>query len=631
MRKPATDHTVHANEAFAADLPLDDPTDQLRNERGLLAHEDSLVLTSSDSGRVVWDMDRFRFISGAAPATVNPSLWRQEQLNNIHGVFELADRVFQVRGYDISNISFIQGETGWIVIDPLTSTETAAAALAMLNSTVGERPVTGVIYTHSHADHFAGVYGVIDDDDVASGRVPVMAPAGFLEEAVRENVIAGPAMLRRAGYMYGGLLPADEQGLVGSGLGRTLPRGGEAGLIVPTDDIATTGEERVIDGVRIVFQLTPGTEAPAEMNFFFPDLRALCMAENCTCVMHNLYTPRGAHVRDGLAWSKYIHEALLTYAPDADLCFASHNWPVWGTEDIVEYLMAQRDTYRYLHDQTMRLANRGLTSMEIAEVLELPDSLATNFNNRGYYGTVSHNAKATYQKYLGWFDGNPANLEPLPPERSAGRYVEMMGGADAVVARATEAFEAGEYRWVAQLVNHVVFAEPDHEGARALQADALEQLGYQAEAGPWRNFYLTGAQELRDGVTSDGSAAGGAPLAMLRAMPVDMIFDSLAVRIDGPRADGTDLRVNWDFTDRGEGWVLGLTHGALHYHRGADEAAGATLRLSHATFAEVLAGVTDMADALASGAIVIEGDAGALLELFGFLEEPDFSFNIVTP
>ena len=631
MRKPATDHTVHANQAFAADLPLDDPTDQLRNERGLLAHEDSLVLTSSDSGRVVWDMDRFRFISGAAPATVNPSLWRQEQLNNVHGVFELADRVFQVRGYDISNISFIQGDTGWIVIDPLTSTETAAAALAMLNSTVGERPVTGVIYTHSHADHFAGAYGVTDDEAVASGRVPVLAPSGFVEEAVRENVIAGPAMLRRAAYMYGGLLPTDPQGLVGSGLGRTLPRNGESGMIAPTDDITTTGEERVIDGVRIVFQMTPGTEAPAEMNFFFPQLRALCVAENCTCVMHNLYTPRGAHIRDGLAWSKYIHEALRIYAPEADLCFASHNWPVWGTDAIAEYLRTQRDTYRYLHDQTMRLANTGLTSIEIAEQLELPPSLDAIFNNRGYYGTVSHNAKATYQKYLGWFDGNPANLEPLPPEDSSRRYVEMMGGADTVVAKAQEAFDAGDYRWVAQLVNHVVFAEPEHRGARELQADALEQLGYQAESGPWRNFYLTGAQELRDGVAEQGSASTGSPLGVLRAMPVDMIFDSLAVRLNGPRADGTALAINWDFTDIDQQWVLGLDHGALHHHRGSDEEAAVRLGLTHRVFVEVLAGVMEIGDALGSGAITLDGDADTLVQLFGFLDEPSYTFNIVTP
>ena len=631
MRKPASSFTRDANAAVAARLPLDDPADGERNGRGLLVHEDSLVLHNTETGRVVWDMDRFRFITGPAPDTVNPSLWRQETLTNHHGLFELADRIYQVRGYDIANITFVQGDTGWIVIDPLTTTETARASLDLVNRTVGERPVLAVIYTHSHADHFAGAYGVTDDEAVASGRVPVVAPAGFVEEAVRENVIAGPAMLRRAAYMYGGLLPADPQGLVGSGLGRTLPRNGESGMIAPTDDITTTGEERVFDGVRIVFQMTPGTEAPAEMNFFFPQLRALCMAENCTCVMHNLYTPRGAHIRDGLAWSKYIHEALRLYAPDADLCFASHNWPVWGTDAIAEYLRTQRDTYRYLHDQTMRLANRGLTSLEIAEAMALPPSLEDNFNNRGYYGTVSHNAKATYQKYLGWFDGNPANLEPLPPEDSSRRYVEMMGGADAVVTKAREAFDAGEYRWVAQVVNHVVFADPEHRGARELQADALEQLGYQAEAGPWRNFYLTGAQELRDGIAERGSASAGSPLGVLRAMPVDMIFDSLAVRLNGPRADGSTFTVNWDFTDISQRWVLGVDHGALHHHRGVDDGAGVTLRLTHGVFVEVLAGVMDIAEALGSGAITMEGDADVLVRLFGFLDEPDFAFDIVTP
>jgi len=632
MRKPATSFTRDANAAMAASLPLDDPADAERNERGLIARADSLVLTSvSSDDVVVWDMDRFAFIDGEAPDTVNPSLWRQEKLNNTHGLFELTERVYQVRGYDISNITFIQGDTGWIVIDPLTTTETASAALELLNSTVGKRPVVGVIYTHSHADHFAGAYGVITDEDVASGRVPVIAPAGFVEEAVRENVIAGPAMLRRAGFMYGGLLPADAQGMVGSGLGRTLPRGGESGLIAPTDDIVTTGEERVIDGVQVVFQMTPGTEAPAEMNFYFPQMRALCMAENCTCVMHNLYTLRGAQIRDGLAWSKYIHEAMLEFSDKTDLLFATHNWPVWGEDAIGEYFRTQRDTYRFLHDQTMRLANSGLTSLEIAEELELPPSLTTKFNNRGYYGSVSHNAKATYQKYLGFFDGNAANLEPLPPEDTARRYVEMMGGSDAVVARAREAFDRGEYRWVAQLVNHVVFADPNHEGGRVLQADALEQLGYQAESGPWRNFYLTGAQELREGVSTGGSAAPGAPVGMLLAMPIDMIFDSLAVRLDGPAADGMTLEINWDFTDLGEQWVLGLDHGALHHHRGAADEAAAALRLSKRVFVEVLAGLTDIGDALGSGALAIEGDAAALVALFGLLEQPNDHFNIVTP
>ncbi|MDH3708038.1 MAG: SCP2 sterol-binding domain-containing protein, partial [Acidimicrobiia bacterium] len=399
----------------------------------------------------------------------------------------------------------------------------------------------------------------------------------------------------------------------------------------PTDDITTTGEERVIDGVRIEFQMTPGTEAPAEMNFYFPQLRALCMAENCTCVMHNLYTLRGAQIRDGLAWSKYIHEAMLAFGDKTDLLFATHNWPVWGAEAIDVYFRTQRDTYRYLHDQTMRLANQGFTSLEIAEQLDLPPSLAHQFNNRGYYGSVSHNAKATYQKFLGFFDGNPANLEPLPPEESARRYVDMMGGSDAVVARGREAFDAGEYRWVAQLVNHVVFADPDHREGRELQADALEQLGYQAESGPWRNFYLTGAQELREGQSRDGSAAAGSPVGMLRAMPIDMIFDSLAVRLDGPRADGTAITINWDFTDLDQQWVLGLEHGALHHHRGATHDPDVTLRLSREVFVHILAGVTDMVDALGAGDVVVEGDVGVLVELFGLLDQPDFHFAIVTP
>ena len=629
--KPATDFTRQNHQRYSAALPLDDQDDFERSNRGLLARADSLVIRSLNGEATVWDMDRFAFIDGEAPDTVNPSLWRQETLTNLHGLFELTEGIYQVRGYDVSNITFIRGETGWIVVDPLTTTETASAALALLTETVEERPVVGVIYTHSHADHFAGAYGVTNDADVASGKVPVIAPDGFVREAVSENVIAGPAMLRRAGYMYGGLLPADSQGMVGSGLGRTVPRNGQSGLIAPTDTIVETDEERVIDGVRIVFQMTPGTEAPAEMNFAFPDMRAFCMAENCTCVMHNLYTPRGAQIRDGLAWSKYIHEALIAFGDDIDLLFATHNWPVWGTHAIKDYLRAQRDTYRYLHDQTMRLANRGLTSLEIAEELDLPPSLANNFNNRGYYGSVSHNAKATYQKYLGFFDGNPANLEPLPPVEASVRYVEMMGGSDTVVAKAREAFDRGEYRWVAQVVNHVVFADPDHEGGLALQADALEQLGYQAESGPWRNFYLTGAKELRDGRPSNASVSQGSPVGVLRAIPIDMIFDSLAVRLDGPRADGRQMSVNWDFIDLGEQWVLGLEHGALHHHPGRAEDADVGLRLSRETFVEILSGQIEVLDAVGSGALEIEGDATKLVDLFGLLEEPDYHFPIVTP
>ena len=630
--KSASEFTKHLNNQVQQALPLADDDDWIRNDTGLIAREESLVVTSDvDPSRTVWDMDRFAFIETECPDTVNPSLWRQEQLTNRHGLFQLNEHIFQVRGYDISNITFVRSDTGWIVIDPLTSTETARRAFEFLTRHLGKRPVQAVIYTHSHADHFAGVLGVTSFDAVERGEVAVIAPAGFLEEAVRENVIAGPAMLRRASYMYGGQLPASPQGVVGSGLGRSLPRGGQSGLIAPTDSITRSGDTREIDGVKIVFQLTPNSEAPAEMHFWFPQFNALCMAENCTCVMHNLYTLRGAHIRDALAWSKYIHEALLEFGDNADLCFASHNWPVWGSEHIKRYLTEQRDTYRFIHDQTMRLANTGLTSTEIAEELELPASLAKCFNNRGYYGTVSHNAKAVYQKYLGWFDGNPANLNPHPPVESATRYVEFMGGADAVLEKARASFAAGDYRWVVQVVNHVVFDDPSNVDARQLQADALEQLGYQSESGPWRNFYLTGAQELRSADAQQSSAANGSPIAMMRQMPLEMIFDALGVRLNGQRADGLDIRINWSFTDLAEQWVVGLQHGALHSHRGVDLAADASIVTTHKTLVEVLAQVLPATEAVASGALTIDGSADALISFFGLLEQPSGHFAIVTP
>ncbi|HSL58628.1 MAG TPA: alkyl sulfatase dimerization domain-containing protein [Acidimicrobiales bacterium] len=630
LAQEATSHTRAANEAVRAALPLDDPRDDERNERGLVASEPTLQIPSDrDPDRVVWDADQWSFLSeGDAPPSVNPSLWRQSRLNSRHGVFRLAERIWQVRGYDISNISAIEGDTGWIVIDPLTSTETARAAMALLTAHAGERPVRAVIYTHSHADHFAGAAGVMTPEQAASGEVRVIAPDGFLEAAVSENVIAGPAMMRRAQYMYGNLLPAGPHGKVGSGLGQTLPRGGGASLIAPTELITETGQELVVDGVRIVFQYTPDTEAPAEMNFWFPDLKALCTAENCTTVMHNLYTPRGAKVRDALGWSKYIHEMLRLWGGEAELSFASHNWPRFGNDEIVHYLKAQRDLYRYLHDQTMRLANRGLTPVEIAEELDLPPSLAHEFSGRGYYGTVNHNAKAVYQRYLGWFDGNPANLHPHPPVETARRTVDYMGGADAVLARARRDFEAGEYRWVAQVVNQVVFADPDNAEARALQADALEQLGYQAEAGPWRNFYLTGAHELRHGVGSASPTAAG---GFLSGMTVEWIFELLGVRLDGPAADGQTIGVNWVFTDTGERWVLRLENSALHHHEGTDDDADATLTMARTTLDAILMQTTTVPDEVVAGRVGIDGDADALVRLFALLEQPTSGFAIVTP
>ncbi|HEC08254.1 MAG TPA: MBL fold metallo-hydrolase [Acidimicrobiales bacterium] len=631
----ATEATLAAQAEVAATMPEDD-SDFARVERGLLARADSLTITDA-GGKIVWGMEEYSFEASDAPAppTVNPSLWRQARLNTAHGLFEVCDGVYQVRGYDLANVSFVRGATGWLVIDPLMSTETARAALDLIDETLGERPVVGVIYTHSHVDHFAGVLGVTSPEEVASGRVQVIAPAGFMTEVASENVIAGNVMVRRATYMYGGTLPRGPRGHVDSGLGKAGSTGGK-GLIAPTHEVHATGEKLEIDGIEIEFQLTPGTEAPAEMNFFFPQFGALCMAENCSAHLHNVLTPRGAQVRDALGWSKYMAEAMDLWVERTEVLFASHHWPRWGTE-IPDFLAKQRDLYRYLHDQTMRLANHGLTPIEIAEEIQLPGELACEYFCRDYYGTLNHNAKAVYQRYIGWFDGNPANLHPLPPVEAGRRYVEYMGGADALLERARRSFGEGDYRWVAEVVNHLVFAEPDNQAARELQADTLEQLGYQAESAPWRDFYLTGAQELRHGVPSrPGPHTGGA--GYVGSMTVDMMFDYLAVRLNGPRAQGRRLTINWviegvagapDGRDR---WVLGLENAALHYHHGdLVEDADATVTLARRVLEAVWTGRTTIDDAVASGRVVVEGRAAALTELFELFDRFDFWFPIVTP
>ncbi len=628
----ASEHTATANRAVAAALPLDDPADLERVRHGRVAGLDRLVLRHDTHGHDILDTAEWDFLDRDAPDTVNPSLWRQARLNREHGLYTLAPRIHQVRGYDISNLTLIEGDTGWIVIDPLTSTESARAAMDLATAELGDRPVRAVIYTHSHLDHFAGLAGVVDPAAVAAGDVPVVAPEGFLSEAVAENVIAGPAMGRRAGYMYGRNLARGPEGMVDCGLGRSIP-GGTITLVGPTHEIRATGDELTLDGVRIIFQMTPDAEAPAEMMFHFPDLRALCVAENCTSVMHNLYTLRGAQVRDALAWSKYIDEALHRFGDDTDLVFASHNWPRVGADEVRHHLRTQRDTYRYLHDQTMRLANKGLVMDEIAEELELPPSLEGEFGNRGYYGTVSHNAKAVYQRYLGWFDGNPANLNPLPPEPAAVRYVEYMGGADAVLDRARRDFEAGEYRWVAEVVNKVVFADPTNQQARDLQAEALTQLGYQAESGPWRNFYLTGAQELRrpraggDSRSAPGTQAGG----LFAAMTVEMVFDLLGVRIDGPRADGVELAIGWRFPDLDEEWTLRLEHGAVSAWPALADDVTVTLTMDRPVLSQMLLDRDSIAGSVASGALVIEGDADTLATFFSFLDPPEPGFAIIEP
>jgi alkyl sulfatase BDS1-like metallo-beta-lactamase superfamily hydrolase len=462
--------------------------------------------------------------------------------------------------------------------------------------------------------------------------VQVIAPSGFLEAAISENVIAGNVMTRRASYMYGSLLPPGPRGHVDAGLGKGVPLAGSRGLIAPTIDITESGTEMVIDGVRVVFQLTPGTEAPAEMNFFFPDHRVLCMAENCTANLHNLYTLRGAQVRDALAWSKYINESIEWFAADTDTLFASHHWPRFGHDEALDYLAKQRDLYRYIHDQTMRLANLGYTMDEIAEELALPSSLGDEFFNRDYYGTLNHNAKAVYQHYLGWFDGNPAHLHALPPVESSTRYVDYMGGAAAVLERARRSFTDGDYRWVAEVVNHVVFAEPDNVEARELQAATLEQLGYQAESGPWRGFYLTAAQELRHGTPKGLPAPALATPDVMRAMTVEMLFDLMGVRLDGPAAAGTTLGLNVTVPDRDERWHLGLANGALHaIAERHPDAAAASVTLDHSALAQLAMGTGDLDELVSSGAVVVDGDADALATLLSFLVTFDFWFDIVTP
>jgi alkyl sulfatase BDS1-like metallo-beta-lactamase superfamily hydrolase len=549
-------------------------------------------------------------------------------------LFEVAKDVWQVRGYDISNITFIKGLTGWVVIDPLTADSTAKASLDLITQHVEQRPVTAVIYTHSHADHFGGVLGVTTKADVESGQCQIIAPVGFLQEAIAENVIAGPAMSRRATYQFGPLLPAGPQGHVDSGLGNSTPTAAPS-LLAPTRDITFTGEELVVDGVRIVFQLTPETEAPAEMNFFFPDSGWLCMAENCSHTMHNLVPIRGALVRNALNWSKYINESINLFADKTDVLFTSHNWPRWGRQDIREFLTLQRDLYKWIHDQTMRQANHGMTSLEIADLLVLPDEFLAHEHTRGFYGDLVHNVKAVYQRYLSWYDGNPANLNKLTPSQAGARYVELAGGADALLAVAQRYFDAGDYRWVVELVNHLVFADATNERARNLQADAFEQLGYQAESATFRNSYLMGAQELRNGPPPRAEARVRAR-SLIKAMTIEQVFDTLALRLISENVGGLSLAINWQFADmagtRDELWEIGISNRTLYATQGRhNPVALATVKITRDLFLEVIAQTTSFAEELKNGAATIEGDAGALLTVFGNIDSFSTGFAIVEP
>lgn len=622
----ASSQVAAANDALRRELPFGDAQDFEEARRGFVATLDPLRIEAAD-GRVVWDMERFAFAQGDAPPTANPSLWRQAQLLGIHGLFEVAPGFYQVRGFDLSNMHLIEGERGVIVADPLISTETAAAALALYRAHRGDRPVTGLLYSHSHVDHFGGARGILSDEQLAAGDVPVIAPAGFFEHAVSENVYAGTAMGRRAGYMYGALLEPGPAGQLTAGLGPTTSTG-TVSLVPPTLHVTESGQEEVVDGVRFVFQLTPGTEAPSEMNFHFPDHRVLFVAENASRTLHNTLTLRGALVRDPRIWAHYLGETIERFARDADVLFACHHWPCWGTEQIVDYLSKQRDLYGYLHDQTLRLLNRGWTGIEIAEQLELPPSLERAWHCRGYYGSVSHNVKAVYQRYMGWFDGNPAHLWEHTTTEASKRYVDFMGGADAVLAKARASFDAGDFRWVAQVVNHVVFAEPDNAAAKELQAAALEQLGYGAENATWRNFFLTGAKELREGTfgTPTTVVAGD----VIVNLSLEQLLDSLAIRLDGPRAWDERIVINWTVGE--ETCVTRLENGVLsHLLDRHVDAPDASLAISRDALNRILLGSASPADLVASGELHVGGDASKLVTLLGLFDAPDPDFAIVTP
>ena len=627
--KPATEHTSQAQARVQSALNFSDRQSFEDAKRGFIASLDPITIRRPD-GHVTYDLEELDFLDAEAPATVNPSLWRQAQLNaQHHGLFEVCDGLYQVRSFDIANMTLIRGDRGWIIIDPLTSSESSAAALALANEQLGERPVVAVLITHSHIDHFGGVLGVVTQEDVLSGEVPVIAPKDFVNESLNENVLAGNAMGRRATYMYGNLLKPSATGFVTTGLGASLSLG-STGFIVPSDTVSETGETRTIDGIEIEFQMTMGTEAPAEFVFYLPKFKALCMSEITSHHLHNVYTLRGAQVRDALAWSAQINESIELFGPRLNIQFASHHWPIWGQARAIEYLEKQRDLYKYIHDQTLRLANKGFSKEEIAERVSLPPSLGQEFYNRDYYGTVHHNARAVYVKYLGFFDGNPATLYQLPPTEQAVRYLDYMGGPDEVVRKAKDSFAAGDYRWVAEVLNHVVMADPEHIEGRALLADTFEQLGYQSESAPWRNFYLCGALELRNGLPESKPFAASGGIAA--GMPIENFFQVLAVRLLPEAALDLDLRIELVFTDLDSRYLLSVRHSVLNYFKDAKHLQPqVTLTISSLDFKNLLTGATDAAALLDNKRLEIDGDASRLLSLRDLFDQFVRRYPLVTP
>ena len=622
--------TLDFHRLLVADLPAEDGQDQADAQRGFIGSIEDAEVVRAD-GQVVWSQRAYRFLDDEQPAeTVNPSLWRQARLNRIHGLFQVTPRIFQVRGFDIANITFIETDSGLIALDALTCADTAAAALALYRSQrdpQNQRRLHTVMYSHSHGDHFGGVLGLVTQAQVDAGEVRVIAPAHFMREAVSENVLGGPAMARRAQFQFGPTLAVGPALQVDAGLGKSLPKG-RPGLIAPTQTIEADFETHVIDGFEIEFQLAPETEAPAEMHFFFPSERALNLAENTNHTLHNLCPLRGAQVRDSLAWTKYLHQALHRYGDRIDVLFAQHHWPSWGNARVKTFLAEQRDLYRVLHDQTVRLMSHGLKPAEIAEDFPLPDGLAKRWHARGYYGTVSHNVKAVYQRYLSWYDAHPANLHGLPPVPAARKYVDYMGGIEALVQRAQADLQRGEFRWVAEVMKHAVYAHPDHAAARELAAQAMDQMAYQAESASWRNAYLLGAHEYRHGPPKPMQSPAGASL--MAALSNGLLFDALAVRVNAPKAAGLRFAMAWHFSDSAEHWLLELSNGALSsIQLDHAPAADVSLRVDRPTLEALLQQRLAPMQAISDGKLQLSGNATLLGQFFGLLDRFSGSFAVV--
>ncbi len=624
--KPASPATIAAQREAAATLPADGTRDAEFVKRGFLATRNDPLIRNAQ-GDVVWNLAAYDFVEGKAPDTVHPSLWRHMRYLKHHGLFEVSEGIWQVRGFDLSNMTVVRGETGWIIIDPLTTAEVANAALELVNETLGERPVTAVIYSHSHADHFAGVRGVVDEADVRAGKVSIIAPDHFMDEASSENVMAGGAMLRRAAYQFGSGLEPGTKGQMGSGIGTAVSTG-TLTLIAPTDTIERTGDTRVVDGVNLEFQIVSGSEAPAELNVYVEPAKTFLAAEIATCTMHNILTPRGAKVRDTRAWAAYLDEAVQVYAPKSDTVMSSHCWPQFGNKAGTAWLAAHRDNYRYLHDQTVRRMNTGSTMAEIAEEVTLPDTLASEWANHGYYGTYSHNSKAIYQYYLGWFDAVPANLHAHPPVARATRMIQALGGADRVITLAENAMAEGDYRWSSDLLQQLVFAAPENAAAKALLADSYEQQGYQAESAIWRNQFLVAAKDLREGSTA--LIVSQSP-DLIGAIETGLLLDSTASRFDPGKLSSGPVAIQIHLTDSGEAAAIEANNRVMIGRVGQQlEAPDVTIRGPR----QMLLGMLFLkipVEQMQGAGLQVEGNANAMQALIDALDPMPAGFEIVSP